>query len=132
MGWLGLNWIMLTDVVGTSVLSFASATAHLGWVPTVLAMTLGGLVAVYTGVLMSRTRLLLGNRGNTMGEIAGRTCGGQHAAKAVTLAVYGYAVLGQASYLLVLGKAFQVRSPMCCIYPMEHKMECIWNIINHV
>ncbi len=108
--WLDLSWLMLTDVVGTSVLTFAGVAAALGWVPSVLLITLACPVAIYTAMLMSRTYKMLARRGvvvGTMGTAARHTLGGAKGARVVYVAVYGFALMGQASYLLVLGKALQ-------------------------
>ena len=110
VAWLDLSWLMLTDVVGTSVLAFAGVAAALGWVPTITLIVLACPVAIYTAMLMSRTYTLLADRGiyvGTMGEAAFQTLGGKKGEKVVYIAVYGFALLGNSSYLLVLGKAMQ-------------------------
>ena len=110
VAWLDLSWLMLTDVVGTSVLAFAGVAAALGWVPTITLIVLACPVAIYTAMLMSRTYTLLADRGirvGTMGEAALQTLGGKKGEKVVYTAVYGFALLGNSSYLLVLGKAMQ-------------------------
>jgi len=102
---------MLADIVGTSVLTYAGVARQLGWALTVALIVLLSPVAVYTAVLMSRTGGLLmrskGVRPLTMGEAGRLTLGGDRAAKAVYGIVYGFAFLGQASYLLVLGQTLQ-------------------------
>lgn len=68
-------------------------------------------LAVYTAILMSRTSNALakeqGARPPSMGEAARATLGGEAAARAVYAMVYGYAFLGQSSYILVLGECMQ-------------------------
>lgn len=74
-------------------------------------ITLLSPIAIYTGVLMSRTRNMLaaqqGHEPLTMGEAARLTLGGHKAATAIYSVVYGFGFLGQASYLLVLGQTLQ-------------------------
>mmetsp|Transcript_89498 Transcript_89498/g.261576 ORF Transcript_89498/g.261576 Transcript_89498/m.261576 type:complete len:499 (+) Transcript_89498:38-1534(+) len=109
--WLGTSWLMLADIVGTSVLTYAGVARQLGWVLTILFIVLLSPIAVYTAVLMSRTGTMLmrnkGVRPQTMGEAGRLTLGGDNGAKAVYGVVYGFAFLGQSSYLLVLGQTFQ-------------------------
>ncbi|CAK9097809.1 unnamed protein product [Durusdinium trenchii] len=109
--WLGTSWIMLTDVVGTSVLTFAGVAKSLGWVLTITFIISLAPVGVYTAILMSRTGHVTkesqGQRPSSMGEAARMTLGGDKAAMAVYAMVYGFAWLGQSSYILVLGKCLQ-------------------------
>ncbi|CAL1159565.1 unnamed protein product [Cladocopium goreaui] len=108
--WQGTSWIMLTDVVGTSVLTFAGVARQLGWVLTISFIIGLAPVAVYTALLMSRTSNILakaGARPATMGEAARMTLGGDRAAGMVYFAVYGFAFLGNASYILILGQCMQ-------------------------
>lgn len=110
--WIGTSWLMLTDIVGTSVLTFAGVAAELGWVFTIALIVLMCPVAVYTGLLMSRTRQLLsktrGIEPSSMGECARHTLGGDRAAQIVYLIVYVISgFLGNASYLLTLGQSFR-------------------------
>eukprot|EP00913_Durusdinium_trenchii_P030892 g28934.t1 len=83
LSWFDLSWIMLSDVVGTSVLTLNGVAARLGFVLT---------VAFICG---------------TMGQVAGATFRSAHVGRIVTLVVYGYTLLGQASYMLVLGNTLQ-------------------------
>ncbi|CAE8615902.1 unnamed protein product [Polarella glacialis] len=110
--WLGTSWIMLTDIVGTSVLTFAGVARQLGWVLTIVFIIGLSTVSVYTAVLMSRTRSILartqdGKDPHSMGEASRLTLGSERVATAVTAVVYGYAFLGQSSYILVLGQSLQ-------------------------
>merc|ERR1740123_958442 len=110
---------MLSDIVGTSVLTFTGVSVHLGYLlSTVLIVGLFPL-AFFISVCMTRTRQTLletaalerpgcpAPRVETMGEIAGLSLRNKKANSVVTFAVYGYTLLGQSSYLLVLGTAFQ-------------------------
>ncbi|CAE6963627.1 AAP4 [Symbiodinium natans] len=110
--WLGTSWIMLTDIVGTSVLTFAGVARQLGWVWTILFIVCLAPVSIYSALLMSRTGSTLaklpgGKRPESMGEAARLTLGGDKAAAATYLAVYGFGYLGQSSYILVLGQCLQ-------------------------
>jgi len=110
--WLGTSWIMLTDIVGTSVLTFAGVARQLGWVWTIIFIVGLAPVSAYTALLMSRTGNALakmpgGVRPSTMGEAARLTLGGDRAAGLTYLAVYGFGFLGQSSYILVLGQCLQ-------------------------
>jgi len=102
---------MLTDIVGTSVLTYAGVARQLGWVFTIAFIVLLCPVAIYVALLMSRTRQMLskslGKEPVTMGEAGRLTLGGDKAAAVVYALVYGFAFLGQASYLLVLGQTLQ-------------------------
>ncbi|CAJ1343536.1 unnamed protein product [Effrenium voratum] len=128
--WLGTSWIMLTDIVGTSVLTFAGVARQLGWVLTVGFIVGLAPVAIYTAVLMSRTSDLLakvqqGSRPSSMGEAA-RMTGGDKAAAVVYAMVYGFAFLGQSSYILVLGQCLQgilFESQLCL--PLATAISCI-------
>mmetsp|Transcript_101621 Transcript_101621/g.313550 ORF Transcript_101621/g.313550 Transcript_101621/m.313550 type:complete len:500 (+) Transcript_101621:57-1556(+) len=109
--WVGTSWVLLADIAGTVVLTYAGVARQLGWVLTITFTVLLNPVSIYTATLMTRTRSLLvkskGVQPSTMGEAGRLTLGGDRAAKAVYGAVYGFAFLGQSSYLLVLGQALQ-------------------------
>eukprot|EP00928_Gymnodinium_smaydae_P041590 TRINITY_DN28123_c0_g1_i1.p1 TRINITY_DN28123_c0_g1~~TRINITY_DN28123_c0_g1_i1.p1 ORF type:complete len:579 (-),score=123.68 TRINITY_DN28123_c0_g1_i1:60-1730(-) len=109
--WQGVSWLMLTDVVGTSVLTLPGVARSLGWVPTVVLIVCCNLVSVYAAGLMARTRALLsaslGVEPLSMGEAARHSLGGQRAAAVVYLLVYGLGFFGEASYLLTLGVGLQ-------------------------
>jgi len=132
---MGTCWVMLTDVVGTSVLTFAGVARLLGWIPTVVVIVGLAPLAVYSASLMSRARDKLAYIGDrefmlltldapstpvTMGEAA-RIAYNDNMARLVYLMVYGFAYLGNASYLIVLGQAFQGTFP-------EYKL-CLSNAI---
>eukprot|EP00439_Symbiodinium_sp_Y106_P076719 s552_g15.t2 len=129
--WLGTSWIMLTDIVGTSVLTFAGVAAQLGWVWTITFIVTLAPVAIYTALLMSRTASALaklpgGARPTSMGEAARMTLGGDKAASATYFAVYGFAFLGQSSYILVLGQCLQgvfFQSQLCL--PTATALSCL-------
>lgn len=118
---------MLSDIIGTSVLVFPGVAQKLGWVLTVLFILGLFPISLFVSVLMARTRRLLTElalaespktpppRLDTMGEVA-RCALGSEWAVAVYFAVYGYNLLGQASYLLVLGTSLQQvfwSTPLC-------------------
>lgn len=112
MSWQGTSWLMLTDVVGTSVLTFAGVAASLGWVLTIAFIGILMPVAVYTAVLMARTRKILITaldvESTTMGECARHALGGDRVARLVYFFVYFlFAFFGNASYLLTLGNALR-------------------------
>ncbi len=109
-----LSWLMLTDIVGTSVLTLTGVAAELGWIWSMLIIVLMCPVAVYSAVMMVRTRVLLsqalGPHGapTSMGHAATLLFStSKCAATAVYVLVYGFAVLGNASYLLVIGTSLQ-------------------------
>ena len=95
VGWMDLSWLMLTDVVGTSVLAFAGVAAALGWALSVSLIVLACPVAVYTAILMARSYRILQRAGlevGAMGEAARHTLGGARGARLVYVAVYGFAL----------------------------------------
>jgi hypothetical protein len=112
IGTFSLSWLMLTDIVGTGVLTLASVASQLGWafaVPIIIFMC---PVAVYSAVLMVRTRVLMVQAGfpapTSLGHAAtllyeSSRCAG----RLVDTIVYGSALLGNASYLLVIGNSLQ-------------------------
>jgi len=102
-----MSWLLLSDVVGSSVLSFSGVTASLGWVLSVVFMVAFCYLAYYSALLMSKTRATVeqisGSSPGSMGECA-RALLGNRAAQITYFVVYGlFAFLGNASYLLVLG-----------------------------
>jgi len=111
ISWQGTSWLMLTDIVGTSVLTFAGVAGQLGYVPTVILILACNPVAIYTATLMSRTRSMLaacaGIEPTSMGEAARYTLGGARVAMAMYALVYGMGFLGNASYLLTMGQSLQ-------------------------
>ncbi|CAE7881410.1 mtr [Symbiodinium microadriaticum] len=124
LSWKDIAWLMLSDIVGTSVLTLNGVAAKLGWVLTIAFI--GGLfpVALYSSLLMSRTRGILSRMFGTdktvglgtMGEIAACVFDSQRAGQIVIIIVYGYTALGQASYMLVMGRALQMSLydlPLC-------------------
>lgn len=101
-----------TDIVGTSVLTLAGVAAKLGWVFVIMAIVLMCPVAVYSAVMMVRARILMERSGfpapTSMGHatsILFQNC--KCAATSVYTLVYGFALLGNASYLLVIGTSLQ-------------------------
>ncbi len=107
-----LSWLMLTDIVGTSVLTLAEVGSKLGWAWLVAVIVCMCPVAVYSAVMMVRTRtemVLAGMEPPTsMGHAASLLFPGSRVvAIAVYCVVYGYAILGNSSYLLVIGNSLQ-------------------------
>ncbi|CAE7596168.1 mtr [Symbiodinium natans] len=122
--WPNVHVARLSDIVGTSVLTLNGVAAKLGWVLTITFI--GGLfpVALYSSLLMSRTRGILSRMLGadktvglgTMGEIAACVFDSGRAGRIVIVIVYGYTALGQASYMLVMGRALQMTlydKPLC-------------------
>mmetsp|Transcript_66850 Transcript_66850/g.178302 ORF Transcript_66850/g.178302 Transcript_66850/m.178302 type:complete len:460 (+) Transcript_66850:33-1412(+) len=110
LSWIDTGWIMLANVVGTSLLTFSYVAAQLGWLPTLMSLVGACCLAIYTAHLMSVTFDMLSSRGldaTSMGEVARHTLGGDVAAAVVYTIVYGYTLLGNASYVLVLGQSLQ-------------------------
>lgn len=108
--WVSASWVMLADVVGTSVLTFDFVAKQVGWLLLVVFVTAFCFLAVYLAVLMSRTQRLLQQQGlsaASMGEVAGHSLGGPWAASAVFFLVYGYTFLGNSTYLLVIAQSLQ-------------------------
>uniref|UniRef100_A0A7S2PGK9 Amino acid transporter transmembrane domain-containing protein n=1 Tax=Zooxanthella nutricula TaxID=1333877 RepID=A0A7S2PGK9_9DINO len=125
--WVDVAWLMLSDVVGTSVLVFAGVARQLGVALTVVFIV--GLFppSLFVSVLMVRTRALTVKaaqlrgqrmpRLGAMGEVAGYLLRTPRGGSLVYTVVYGYTLLGQASYLLVLGTSLQdVARPGLCLY----------------
>jgi len=63
VSWKAMCALMLTDIVGTSVLTLAAVAAKLGWGLSILMIVLLSPVAIYTAVLMSRSRHALVEKG---------------------------------------------------------------------
>lgn len=115
--WVDVAWLMLSDIVGTSVLTFAGVTKQLGSVLTVVFIVGLFPVSLYVSILMTRTRALVTKAATsqnkamprlaTMGDVAGAVLQSERASKVVYFVVYGYTILGLASYLLVLGETLQ-------------------------
>lgn len=125
---------MLSDIVGTSVLTFNGVAVQLGWVLTVVFILGLFPVSLYTAITMVRTRKMLEEsevlqhgavqspstpllrkgtcKLGTMGEVAACAFRSPAVGTFVTTAVYGYTLLGQASYLLVLGSSIQMTGYM--------------------
>lgn len=104
--WKGVSMLMLSDIVGTSVLTFPSVAARLGWVLTILFIIGLFPVSVYISVLMARTCVRSNACIHSMGS-AGHQIFGRRAGQAIYVAVYGFTLLGNASYLLVVGTSIQ-------------------------
>eukprot|EP01127_Copromyxa_protea_P005201 TRINITY_DN1509_c0_g1_i2.p1 TRINITY_DN1509_c0_g1~~TRINITY_DN1509_c0_g1_i2.p1 ORF type:complete len:499 (-),score=56.72 TRINITY_DN1509_c0_g1_i2:32-1414(-) len=110
MVWKAVSLVMLADVIGTGILTFNRVAAQLGWIPLFVCLIFFALLSVFSSILMSRTFVLLKDFGievRTMGDAAFHVLGGKSAYFVVTLLVYGYAFLGQASYLLVMAQNVQ-------------------------
>jgi len=115
--WLGVAWLMLSDVVGTSVLTFAGVAMELGWLPTVIFIVVCFPMAMYVSVCMCRTRTLIEKTAklrlleppplDSMGAVAAHVIRSPASGTWTFIAVYGYNLLGQASYLLILGTSLQ-------------------------
>eukprot|EP00750_Incisomonas_marina_P002114 INCI12089.2.p1 GENE.INCI12089.2~~INCI12089.2.p1 ORF type:complete len:406 (-),score=37.88 INCI12089.2:660-1877(-) len=107
-----LSWLMLTDIVGTSVLTLAEVTAQLGWAWAVGLIVCMCPVAVYSAVMMVRARISLEKCGREAPTSMGHATavlfpGSKWISIVVYVMVYGYALLGNASYLLVIGTSLQ-------------------------
>jgi len=97
---------MLSDVVGTSVLTFAGVAAQLGWIPMIVFIFVFCGLAMYTSVLLSKVQQMFPGA-NSLGE-AVRLMFGDWYGRLAFILVYGlFAFFGNASYLLVLGEALQ-------------------------
>lgn len=115
--WKEVAWLLLSDIVGTSVLTFGGVARKLGWIPTIVAILCFFPISVFISVLMARTRHMLCEAAlihsdpppqvNSMNAVAKSTLGDRWALF-VVLTVYGSTLLGNASYLLAMGEAFQV------------------------
>ena len=105
LSWRGVSMLMVSDIVGTSVLTFPAVAAELGYALTVLLIVGLFPVTVYVSVLMARTHVRV--RGiDSLGSAARRIFGPRYAGGTFVV-VYGYTLLGNASYLLVLGTSLQ-------------------------
>jgi len=105
LSWRGVSMLMVSDIVGTSVLTFPAVAAELGYALTVLLIVGLFPVTVYVSVLMARTHVRV--RGiDSLGSAARRIFGPRYAGGTFAV-VYGYTLLGNASYLLVLGTSLQ-------------------------
>ncbi len=107
-----LSWLMLTDIVGTSVLTLAEVGSKLGWAWLVVIIACMCPVAIYSAGMMVRTRTEMVLAGmeppRSMGHAASLLCPGSRCVSvAVYCMVYGYAILGNSSYLLVIGNSLQ-------------------------
>lgn len=122
LSWLAVVWLMLSDIVGTSVLTLSGVAGDLGYVLTVLLILAMLPMSFQVSVLMSRTRRLLlltarlesaqaAPALGSMGEVAGHTFRRGSCGTAVSTVVYGYTLLGNSSYLLVLGTSLQMIAP---------------------
>eukprot|EP01062_Namystynia_karyoxenos_P062754 TRINITY_DN55629_c0_g1_i1.p1 TRINITY_DN55629_c0_g1~~TRINITY_DN55629_c0_g1_i1.p1 ORF type:complete len:517 (+),score=122.48 TRINITY_DN55629_c0_g1_i1:107-1552(+) len=114
--WLAVSWVMLSDLVGTSVLTLAGVARDLGWAPLLCGIFGLAPIAVYTACLMSSTLHWLslrrsGRAPGSMAECAGMLCADPARARCVErtvyVVVYGFALLGQGSYLQTLAKTLQ-------------------------
>jgi len=135
MGWRDASWVMLADVVGTSILTFSFVAAQLGSVITVVLMVACCAFAVYTALLMCRTHAILRRKGiyaTSMGEAARHTLGGDASAMFVFAIVYGYAFLGNSTYVLVLGQALQgvlYNFELCLPQAVAVSAVCCWPFV---
>lgn len=127
--WTAICWLMLSDIVGTSVLTLNGVAVQLGWLLTTVFIVGLFPLCLYTSVAMSRTRSLLLSRAKlqvdgsrslpkvgTMGEVAELVFRSPSIGLAVSMFVYGFTLMGQASYLLVLGTSLQMAkydTPLC-------------------
>lgn len=111
--WLSVSWVMASDVIGTGVLTLPKATAVLGWVGAIVVMVLGLLMMMFSAQLMVNVAVDF-PEATSMGNAAYWTIGGaffdtEQARKRVKHViigiVYGFAFLGQGSYILVLAKS---------------------------
>lgn len=106
VGWEELSWIMLADVVGSSVLCFAGVAATIGWI-TCFFIVCSCVISIYSAVLMNKTFCILSERKKgpaTLGEAARLIFDSDRAAFWIYILVYGiFGFLGNSSYLLVLG-----------------------------
>jgi len=54
--WYVAGLIIMGEILGTGIMGLPKATARLGWVLGILSLIMFGLFAIYSGVLLSRTR----------------------------------------------------------------------------
>ena len=104
---------MMADVIGTSILTFDLVAKQLGWIFLFFSLAFYGAISYYTALLMMETfRIIKNKTGRTiesMGKAAYYSLGdrpGSIISKLsygiTTLIVYGYAFMGNATYLLVI------------------------------
>ena len=78
LSWRGVSMLMVSDIVGTSVLTFPAVAAELGYALTVLLIVGLFPVTVYVSVLMARTHVRV--RGiDSLGSAARRIFGPRYA-----------------------------------------------------
>lgn len=65
---------MLSDIVGTSVLTFSGVAEALGWAPTAILVVGLFPLSLYVSVLMARTRRLLAGDPLRPDRPVGTTC----------------------------------------------------------
>jgi amino acid permease len=100
----------LLTLSGTGILTFNKVAAQLGWIPLVVCLVVCALFSTLAALAIQKTFLILKDFGvevRTMGEAAFHTLGGKKAYYLFTGIVYGYALFGQASYLLILAQNIQ-------------------------
>jgi hypothetical protein len=59
MKWTDVSWIMLADVMGTSILTFGLVASQLGWLLLFLLMLFFAATALFSAHLMSKTYNIL-------------------------------------------------------------------------
>eukprot|EP00927_Polykrikos_kofoidii_P068544 TRINITY_DN6389_c0_g1_i4.p1 TRINITY_DN6389_c0_g1~~TRINITY_DN6389_c0_g1_i4.p1 ORF type:complete len:466 (+),score=62.15 TRINITY_DN6389_c0_g1_i4:99-1496(+) len=126
MDWYEASVLVLTDVVGTSVLTLAGVARMLGWVPTIILISGAWPVSFYTGTLMVRVRNALVREDRpeplSMAEAVRYTFKSDTAADMIYFLVYGLlGFMGNSSYLLVLGQCLQGMFPSAQL--------CVWKAV---
>jgi len=56
--WWHATFLLMGDVMGTGVLSLPSASALLGWIPSMISLSLFGVASIYSGQLLVHVKAL--------------------------------------------------------------------------
>lgn len=115
LSWPTVSMIQIGEIIGVGVLTMGSAFADLGFALALVLIVVLGLVAIYTGVLLSRARALFPTA-LSYPDMALYTTHRQYVSNITTFIVSTYIVFSMASYLLALTQTLEIAFwgvPLC-------------------
>jgi len=106
ISWVTASLIQLGDIVGVGILTMGAAFAELGFILAIFMILVLGIVNIYTGVLLTRSRRIFPSS-TSYGDMAGQLWS-KWAVNATEFFVYVFILFAMGSFFLALSQTLAV------------------------